>query len=193
MAANPAPRRRRQARRPRPPRTRAGTQRAGPADEGTRRPGRGSRASSAAPHEPRHRHREDDHVVKNARQIESPDSLELLRTCCPECGYQFAVAVWCRDPACCNHPLGFLVEELASAQAARAVPVFAVRYPDRSRPTHLTSRCGCGAQASSSPCSRLGMRTPRSSRLATTAPGAALPPPEGKHYDRCHPCPHPCG
>lgn len=64
------------------------------------------------------------------RQIESPDSLELLRTRCPDCGYQVAVAVWCRDPSCCNQsPWGFLVEDLASAQAARGIPVFAVRYP----------------------------------------------------------------
>lgn len=63
--------------------------------------------------------------------IESPDSLALLRTSCPACGYQVAVAVWCRDPACCNQSaFGFLVEELASAQAARGFPVFAVRYPD---------------------------------------------------------------
>jgi hypothetical protein len=69
--------------------------------------------------------------VNATRQIESPDSMELLRTCCPECGHRFAVAVWCRDPACCNQsPWGFLAEELASAQAAGGVPVFAVRYPD---------------------------------------------------------------
>lgn len=64
------------------------------------------------------------------RQIESPDSLELVRTCCTDCSYQVAVAVWCHDPVCCNQsPFGFLVEELASAQAARGVPVFVVRYP----------------------------------------------------------------
>jgi hypothetical protein len=69
--------------------------------------------------------------VNDTRQIESPDSLELLRTSCPDCRYQVAIAVWCRDPACCNQsPFGFLVEELMSAQAARGVPVFAVRYPD---------------------------------------------------------------
>ena len=68
--------------------------------------------------------------MNDTRQIESPDSLELLRTRCPECGYQTAVAVWCHDPSCCNQsPWGFLVEELASAQAARGFPVFAVRYP----------------------------------------------------------------
>jgi len=68
--------------------------------------------------------------VNDTRQIESPDSLELIRTRCPECGYQVAVAIWCHDPACCNQsPWRFLAEELTSAQAARGVPVFAVRYP----------------------------------------------------------------
>jgi hypothetical protein len=72
-----------------------------------------------------------DHVVNAGRQIESPDSLELLRTRCPECGHQVAVAIWCHDPACCNQsPFGFLIEELATAQAARGFPVFAVRYPE---------------------------------------------------------------
>jgi hypothetical protein len=55
------------------------------------------------------------------RQIESPDNLELLRTHCPDCGYQVAIAVWCHDPGCCTQsPFGFLVGELASAQAAAA-------------------------------------------------------------------------
>ena len=61
--------------------------------------------------------------MNDTRQIESPDSLELLRTRCPECGYQVAVAVWCHDPACCNQsPWGFLVEELTSAQARSRNP-----------------------------------------------------------------------
>jgi hypothetical protein len=69
--------------------------------------------------------------VSGTRQIESPDALELQRASCPRgCGYQVAIAVWCRDPSCCNQsPFGFVIEELASAQAARAIPVFAVRYP----------------------------------------------------------------
>ena len=68
--------------------------------------------------------------MNDTLHIESPDSLELLRTRCPGCSHQFAIAVWCRDPSCCNQsPFGFLVEDLASAQAARGIPVFAVRYP----------------------------------------------------------------
>jgi len=43
--------------------------------------------------------------VKGTRQIESPDSLELLRIRCPECSHQTAVAVWCHDPACCSQSL----------------------------------------------------------------------------------------
>ena len=43
--------------------------------------------------------------MKGTRQIESPDSLELLRIRCPECSHQTAVAVWCHDPACCSQSL----------------------------------------------------------------------------------------
>lgn len=68
--------------------------------------------------------------MNDTRQIESPDSLELLRPRCPDCGYQVAVAMWCHDPACCSQsPFSFLIEELATAQAARGVPVLAIRYP----------------------------------------------------------------
>jgi hypothetical protein len=56
----------------------------------------------------------------SAGQIESPDRLELVRTHCPDCGYEVGIATWSRDPACCcQSPFGFLVEELATAQAAR--------------------------------------------------------------------------
>jgi hypothetical protein len=69
--------------------------------------------------------------MNDSRRIESPDRLEPVRTHCPDCGYEVAVAVWCHDPACCTQsPFGFLVEELAAARAARrGVPMFAVRYP----------------------------------------------------------------
>jgi hypothetical protein len=85
--------------------------------------------TATAPHDHDHHHRKD-HVVSAARRIDSPDSLELIRTRCPDCGYQVAVAIWCHNPKCCNQsPFGFLVEELALAQAARRFNVFAVRYP----------------------------------------------------------------
>jgi len=66
--------------------------------------------------------------VNAAAQIDSPDSLELLRTGCPERGYQIAVAVGCHALACCNQsqsqsPFGFLIEELASAQAVPAATI----------------------------------------------------------------------
>lgn len=74
-------------------------------------------------------HRKD--VMSATRQIESPDHLELIRTWCRACPYQVAVAVWCHNPACCNQsPFGFLIEDLAAAQAARRIPVFAIRYPN---------------------------------------------------------------
>lgn len=136
--------------------------------------GLGSGAGAVAPGWPRHDHREDDRVVKDARQIESPDSLELLRTRCPGCGYQVAVAVWCRDPACCSQsPWGSWSRNSSRRRPPAASPCSPSATRTRCRPTHLTSRSGCGAQATSSPCSKVGLRPPRISRLATTGRVAA--------------------
>lgn len=64
------------------------------------------------------------------RQIESPDGRELHRTRCAECGYEIAIAAWCHDPSCCHQSPEMFVDGLVSAEAARGIPVFAVRYPN---------------------------------------------------------------
>lgn len=68
--------------------------------------------------------------MSTRQQTESPDGRELVRISCPKCGHQVAIAIWCHNPACCDQsPEGF-IDTLLPAEAARGVPVFAVRYLD---------------------------------------------------------------
>jgi hypothetical protein len=60
--------------------------------------------------------------------VTSPDGRELQRLSCPACEYQVAVAIWCGEPACCEQDRARFTGSLLSAETARGIPVFAIRF-----------------------------------------------------------------
>jgi hypothetical protein len=60
--------------------------------------------------------------------VTSPDGRKLQRLGCPACEYEVAVAIWCDEPACCEQDLARFTSSLLSAEMARGIPVFAIRF-----------------------------------------------------------------
>lgn len=60
----------------------------------------------------------------------SGTSTELLRVSCAPCGYTIRMAIWCRDPQCCDQDLVSFLDALAAGEQQDGVPAYATRFTE---------------------------------------------------------------
>jgi hypothetical protein len=64
---------------------------------------------------------------QRARRTGGADADKVQTRCCPRCGYAIQVAIWCRDPACCDPDLASFLAVLLAGERQSGLATFALR------------------------------------------------------------------